>query len=278
MSKAVALLSGGLDSAVQAAYAKHTEGYEVHAVCFDYGQRHREELIAAGYIAEACGLDSLRVIQAPMPWLNCSLVGGGEVAIDRTAEERSSGLAPEYVPARNTIFVALAAGYAESIGADRIVVGWTVNDHAGFPDCTPQYRLAMNTALRLGTANGVQVGEGMGDHTKASLIFRSRALGVPLVRTWTCYAPVAGTTRDAGEVIFTARHCGRCDACLGRKEAFVDAGRPPRCMRDLLRLTDRRGAQRHRAPPERVAHSANTLLDRRPALSAVWAGIPLLLR
>ena len=227
MAKAVILLSGGLDSAVMAAYTKLTEGYETHAVCFDYGQRHREEIIAAGHVAEAIGLDSLRVIRADMSWLDCSLSGAGEVAKDRTLAERSVGLAPDYVPGRNTVFLSLAASYAETIGVGWLVVGWTTDDESGFPDCTPKYRTAMNRVLKLGTASGVQIAQTLAGNSKSALIFRGKGLGLAMELTWTCYDPQAGTTKDQhGEPLFAARHCGVCDACFGRKEAFTESGFP----------------------------------------------------
>lgn len=146
----IALLSGGLDSAVAA--AKVRDGNEVHALAVDYGQRHRCELDAARAVAEALGLASFREVKVALPWGGASLIDPAvAVAKDRSRDERGAGLAPDYVPGRNTIFLALALSWADAIGAKHLVVGWNAEDQAGFPDCRADFARAFDKVAAHGT-------------------------------------------------------------------------------------------------------------------------------
>lgn len=210
--KAIALLSGGIDSSVAAAVAKD-DGYEVHALAVDYGQRHRRELNSSRAVAEAMGLASFREVKIALPWGGASLIDSSvAVAKDRSRAERGEGLAPDYVPGRNTIFLALALSWADAVKADRLVVGWNAEDQAGFPDCTLAFADAFNDVAAEGTPTGPRVYAPLVTKDKAAIIAKGIELDVPLSMTWSCYDP-------RGDM-----HCARCDACKGRREGFAKAG------------------------------------------------------
>lgn len=207
----IALLSGGLDSTVAA--AKMRDANEVHALAIDYGQRHRCELDAARAVAEALGLASFREVKIALPWGGASLIDPGvEVAKDRSREERGEGLAPDYVPGRNTIFLALALSWADAIGAKSLIVGWNKEDQTGFPDCRADFAAAFNKVAALGTPTGPMISAPLLGLDKAGIVREGHELRAPLSLTWSCYDPKG------------ALHCGRCDACLGRREGFRTAG------------------------------------------------------
>ena len=212
--KVIALLSGGIDSAVAAAAAK-AEGMEVHALAVDYGQRHRRELVSAQVVAKESGLASFREVKIALPWGGASLIDKSlKVAKDRTRAERSEGLAPDYVPGRNTIFLALALSWADAVGAQRLVVGWNAEDQAGFPDCTMAFAKAFDGVAVEGTPTGPTIYAPLVEKDKAEIITFGTELRAPLDMTWSCYDP------------FIERQCGRCDACKGRREGFAKAGVP----------------------------------------------------
>lgn len=211
--KAIALLSGGIDSTVASAHAKINDGYEVHALAVDYGQRHRRELDSARAVAEALGLASFREVKIALPWGGASLIDQNvAVAKDRSHAERGEGLAPDYVPGRNTIFLALALSWADSVKAERLVVGWNAEDQAGFPDCTMAFAKAFDGVAAEGTPTGPSIYAPLVEKDKAGIVQAGHELGAPLSLTWSCYDPQG------------ALHCGRCDACLGRREGFRAAG------------------------------------------------------
>ncbi len=221
MKKAVILLSGGLDSAVTMYIARKAR-YECYALTFDYGQRHRRELLSAGRLARECGAH-LKLVALNLPWKGSSLV-------DRTARLPSArsvkkiiaaGIPSTYVPARNTIFLSIAASYAETIGASVIFIGAHAEDSSGYPDCGRDYLKAFDKVLRIGTKRGLAnklslkfplVGKG-----KSGIIKLAGSLGVPLRHTWSCYEG--------------ARHpCGKCDSCVLRAKGFKEAGiKDPLC-------------------------------------------------
>ena len=219
MKKAVVLLSGGLDSATTLAIAR-SEGYACYALSFAYGQRHSRELESAKKVAAALG-----AVEHLILTLDLRSIGGSaltaDIAVpkDRSTEQIGSGIPVTYVPARNTIFLAHALGWAEVLGAEDIFFGANVYDHSGYPDCRREYVDAFERLADLATKAGVEGKSRFKIHTplirmtKAEIIKRGRAFGVDLSLTWSCYEP----TPDG-------RPCGRCDSCLLRKKGFAEAG------------------------------------------------------
>lgn len=218
---AVVLLSGGLDSATVLAAARR-DGKPCWTLCFDYGQRHRHELAAASALAQAMG--SLRHVVMP---LDLRVMGGSaltsdvEVPKDRGAEEMGGGIPITYVPARNLIFLSVAAGLAEVAGASEIHIGVNAVDYSGYPDCRPEFIASFERTMNLGTRDGV---EGRGTRVVAPLIGLSKAqiirlgtsLGLEYGLTHSCYDPVT--------VHGSIRACGRCDSCQIRRRGFIEAG------------------------------------------------------
>lgn len=215
MSKrAVVLLSGGLDSATCLAMAQ-ADGYTCHTLAFDYGQRHRVELAAAERLSRAMGAASHRVVE-----LGLRQIGGSALTDDSIAvpEEASEGIPVTYVPARNTVFLALALGLAEVLDAQAIYIGVNAVDYSGYPDCRPAFIEAFQQMADLATRAGI---EGHGprlatpliDLSKAEIIHRGTALGVDYGLTVSCY--------QADE---QGRACGKCDSCRLRARGFADAG------------------------------------------------------
>jgi len=216
---AVVLLSGGLDSATTLAVAR-SEGYRLHALSIDYGQRLRVELEAARRVACFLGVAEHRVIRVELRAFGGSaLTGAAEVPKDRTAAELGEGIPATYVPARNTVLLSCALAWAEVLGAFDLFIGVNAIDYSGYPDCRPEYIRAFETLANLATRAGV---EGAGrfrvrtpliDKTKAQIIRLGLSLGVDYGLTHTCYDPPAD-----------GRACGRCDACLLRRRGFAEAG------------------------------------------------------
>ena len=201
--KSLVLLSGGLDSAVCLALELHG-GNGVVALAIDYGQQHKEELEAAHRVAVHYGVD-LRRAKVSMPFGDgVALLGGATVPAKRTQEERQAGIAPTYVPGRNTVLLALALGLAEVVGAKRIVIGATMADQAGYPDCRPGYMAAFG-ALAASAAVSVSVCAPLISMDKVEIGNLARELRVPVSMTRSCYLP--GTP------------CGVCDACVERERA-----------------------------------------------------------
>jgi 7-cyano-7-deazaguanine synthase len=217
--RAVILLSGGLDSATTAAIARG-QGFELYALTFDYGQRHRHELDAALRVAAAIGVLEHRVIKIDLSQFGASaLTTDAEVPKGRSDEQMQSGIPITYVPARNTVFLSLALAYAEVIIAANIFIGVNAIDYSGYPDCRPQFIEAFERLANLATKAGVEKQLAFRIHTplvkltKAQIIRRGVELGVDYSLTHSCYDPDAG-----------GRACGRCDSCLLRKRGFAEAG------------------------------------------------------
>lgn len=219
MKPAVVLLSGGLDSATTLAIAK-SQGYVPCALSFAYGQRHGRELESAKKVAAALGAREHLILN-----LDLRLIGGSALTADipvpkgRSQEEIGSGIPITYVPARNTIFLAHALGWAEVLGAEDVFFGANVLDHSGYPDCRREYVDAFERLANLATKAGVEGKSRFKIHTplikmtKAEIIRTGHALGVDFTLTWSCYEP----TPDG-------RACGFCDSCLLRKKGFAEAG------------------------------------------------------
>lgn len=219
---AVALLSGGLDSCVATACAS-ASGRAVHAISFDYGQRHAAELAAAARVAAALRVASHRVVRVDLRAIGGSaLTTSADVPKDRDPSHMASSAPATYVPARNTVFLAIALGLAETVGADAIVIGANAVDYSGYPDCRGPYLRAFeelaNLATVAGTTGGVRfrVEAPLLDMTKADIVRTGVRLGAPIALTRSCYDP-DGPDGDA---------CGRCDACILRRRGFEAAGVP----------------------------------------------------
>jgi 7-cyano-7-deazaguanine synthase len=214
MKKAVVLLSGGLDSATVLAIAK-AEGYECHALSFDYGQRHGAELKAAGKVAEFFGVAEHKLIRIGLDAIGGSALTDESIAVPDRPQE---GIPVTYVPARNTVFLAFALGWAEVLGSTDIFIGVNAVDYSGYPDCRPEYIAAFQTLAGLATKAGVEGAE-FHIHTpliqlsKADIIRRGTELGVDYALTVSCYSA-------DGE----GRACGVCDACRLRAAGFAAAG------------------------------------------------------
>ena len=217
--KAVVLLSGGLDSATVLAIAR-SEGFECHAISFDYGQRHRVELDSARRVAAALGAHDQVVIEFDLRKFGGSaLTSAIDVPKRRDIAAIPRGIPVTYVPARNTIFLSFALAYAETLGASDIFIGVNALDYSGYPDCRPEYIAAFEAMANLATKAGVQGVQRLRIHTpliqlsKAGIIQRGRDLGVDFALTSSCYDP-----RTDGAP------CGDCDACLLRQKGFSEAG------------------------------------------------------
>ena len=218
MKPAVVLLSGGLDSSTCLALAK-SQGFDCHALSFDYGQRQRQELAAAQAVAQTIGVASHRILN-----LDMRAIGGSALTSDmavpkhRSADEIGHGIPVTYVPARNTIFLSYALGLAEVLKANDIFIGVNALDYSGYPDCRPAFIQAFQTMANLATAAGVSGQSPMTIHTplidmtKAQIVRTALALGLDIDMTFSCYDPSAD-----GEP------CGACDACLLRAKGIAEA-------------------------------------------------------
>lgn len=214
--KAVILLSGGLDSATVVAMAK-ADGYACYSMSFDYGQRHRAELQAAERVAQHLGVVEHKVIG-----MNLNGIGGSALTDSRIAvpEELGEGIPVTYVPARNTLFLSLALGWAEVLGARDIFIGVNAVDYSGYPDCRPEFVEAFERLANLATKAGVE-GRGFSIHaplqdlSKGEIIQAGERLGVDYSMTVSCY--------QADE---DGRACGKCDSCRLRAAGFSEAGVP----------------------------------------------------
>jgi len=217
-TRAVVLLSGGLDSATTLAIAR-AEGYECHALSFDYGQRHVCELESAKKVAAALG-----AVQHLTLRLDLRAIGGSALTADievpkgRSDEAMSAGIPVTYVPARNTIFLSHALAWAEVLGAEDVFIGVNFLDYSGYPDCRPEFIEAFEKLANLATQAGVEGRSRFRVHTplielsKAQIVARAYELNVDLSLTWSCYAPEPD-----------GRACGLCDSCLLRKRGFAEA-------------------------------------------------------
>jgi 7-cyano-7-deazaguanine synthase len=215
---AVVLLSGGIDSTTTLAIAR-SEGFGCYALSFDYGQRHRHELHAASAVARALGAVEHRVVSVDLRAFGGSaLTGDIEVPKGRPPQEMTAGIPVTYVPARNTIFLSLALGWAEVLGAADIFIGVNAVDYSGYPDCRPKFIRAFEAMANLATKAGVEGGRftvhtPLIELTKAAIIKRGTELGVDYGPTLSCYDPDPATGRP----------CGRCDSCLLRARGFAEA-------------------------------------------------------
>lgn len=216
---AVVLLSGGLDSATTGAIAR-ASGYQLFALSVDYGQRHRFELQAAQRVAESLGVARHVVAAVGLGEFGGSaLTGDIAVPLDREDDQIAHGIPITYVPARNTVFLSLALGYAEVVGAADVFIGVNSIDYSGYPDCRPEFIAAFESLANLATKAGVEgtlrfrLHTPLLEMTKAEIIRRGLELGVDFSLTHSCYAP------DESGIA-----CGRCDACQLRLKGFAEAG------------------------------------------------------
>jgi 7-cyano-7-deazaguanine synthase len=219
MKHAIVLVSGGLDSTTVAAIAQEA-GYEVHALSFDYGQRHAVELDAARRVVTALGIRHHAVMK-----IDLRAVGGSALTADievpkhRDAAAMGHGIPVTYVPARNTIFLSFALAYAEVSNAQDIFIGVNALDYSGYPDCRPEYIRAYEAMANLATRAGVEGTQRLTIHaplmelTKAGIIARGTALGIDYGLTLSCYDP---SPEGAA--------CGACDSCQLRRKGFEEAG------------------------------------------------------
>lgn len=216
VSRAVVLVSGGLDSATVLAMARR-DGHECYALSFDYGQRQRAELRAAECVAAALGAVEHRIMVLDIGWM------GGSALTDTTIpvpHAPGSGIPITYVPARNTIFLAVGLGWAEVLGAQDLFIGANAVDYSGYPDCRPEFLTAFERLANLATRSGVsgerlRVQAPLVAMSKAEIIRAGLALGVDYAPTLSCYDPDAD-----------GRACGQCDACRLRARGFAAAGSP----------------------------------------------------
>ena len=212
--KAVILVSGGLDSSTVLAMAKQ-QGFDCYTLSFDYGQRHRSELFAAAKVSEAMQVKAHKVVS-----LDLGTIGGSALTdtnID-VPEYETTGIPVTYVPARNTVFLSIALGWAEVLGANDIFVGVNAVDYSGYPDCRPDYINAFEQMANLATKAGVEgnkltVHAPLIDMTKGQIIQAGTKIGVDYSVTVSCY--------QADE---EGAACGVCDSCRLRKQGFIDAG------------------------------------------------------
>ena len=215
--KAVILLSGGLDSATCLAIA-NKQGYACYAVSFDYGQRHKAELLAAKRLADELGVEGFKTIRIDMDGIGGSALTDDSIAVPEGGV--AEGIPVTYVPARNTIFLSLALGWAEVLDADDIFIGVNAVDYSGYPDCRPEFVSAFEKLANVSTKKGVEthslsIKTPLIDMSKADIINKGISLGVDYGLTVSCYQ-----ANDAGEA------CGKCDSCRLRTEGFAAAGVP----------------------------------------------------
>jgi 7-cyano-7-deazaguanine synthase len=214
--RAVILLSGGLDSSTCLLIARD-EGYEIHALSFDYGQRHRIELERAGHIARLYGAASHRIARIDFPAAGSSALTDLSIPVPKHALGEEP-VPITYVPARNTLFLAHALALAESLGAFDIFIGANALDYSGYPDCRPEFLEAFERTANLGTRAGTE-GRTFRIHApllrmgKAQIVRRAKELGLDFASTSSCYDPGAD-----------GAPCGSCDSCLLRQKGFEEAG------------------------------------------------------
>lgn len=235
--RAVVLVSGGLDSATVLAMAR-AEGYECYALSVEYGQRHRSELVAARNIASALGAREHRVVTVDLGGIGGSALTDHAIPVP---EEEGNGIPVTYVPARNTIMLSIALGWAEVLGAQDLFVGVNAVDYSGYPDCRPEFIRAFEQLANVATKAGAE-GKAFLIHAplmymnKAEIIARGMALGVDYARTISCYQ-----ADDEG------RACGRCDSCRLRAAGFVAAG-----VKDPTRYRKEGSSQNRVNPAEKA--------------------------
>ncbi|MFN3160962.1 MAG: 7-cyano-7-deazaguanine synthase QueC [Rubinisphaera brasiliensis] len=217
--KAVVLLSGGLDSSTTLAIARE-QGFELWAISFDYGQKHRFELDAARRLAQAFDVKKHVIVKIDLGAFGGSaLTSDIEVPKDRSTDQMEAAIPITYVPARNTVFLSTALGWAETLDCSDLFIGVNAVDYSGYPDCRPEFVEAFTRLANLATKTGVEgtadwkVHAPLIDLTKAEIVRKGTALGVDYAMTHTCYDP-----NEAGLA------CGHCDACQLRLQGFEQAG------------------------------------------------------
>jgi 7-cyano-7-deazaguanine synthase len=212
---AIVLLSGGLDSMVAAGLAR-AAGYRLFALTIDYNQRHRIELEAAAHIASVLGAERHVVMPLDLTKFGGSALTDSNIAVPKTGLE--AGIPITYVPARNTIFLSLALGWAEAVGARDLFIGVNALDYSGYPDCRPGFIAAFESMAAEATKAGVE-GQGFTVHTpliamsKADIALEAARLGLDAGMSWSCYDPTP-----------TGKPCGACDSCRLRAKGFAEAG------------------------------------------------------
>ena len=218
MKHAIVLLSGGLDSATVLAIAR-SQGYETYALSFDYGQRHQPEIEAAKKIADSLGAKKHLVVKIDNQiFAGSALTDKIDVPKSRSEKQIATGIPVTYVPARNTIFLAHALAWAETIGAGHIFIGANAIDYSGYPDCRPEFIILFETLANVATKSGVegariQVHAPLIKMSKADIIRKAVELKVDLSLTHSCYDPLPD-----------GRACGECDSCQLRQKGFREAG------------------------------------------------------
>lgn len=218
MKHAIVLLSGGLDSATTLAIAR-AQDYETYALSFDYGQRHKRELEAAKKIAKSIGAKKHLTIRIDNQIFGGSaLTNDVEVPKARSDKEIATGIPVTYVPARNTVFLAHALAWAETIGAGHIFIGANAIDYSGYPDCRPEFIILFETLANVATKAGVggarlQIHAPLIKMSKADIVRKAVELKVDLSLTHSCYDPSPD-----------GRACGKCDSCQLRQKGFSEAG------------------------------------------------------
>lgn len=220
IKKAVILVSGGLDSATTLAIAKN-QGYECYAMSFNYGQRHQVELKSAKAISIELGALEHKVVSLGLDDIGGSALTDKNIAVPQhESDDIEEGIPVTYVPARNTVFLSLALGWAEVLGAEAIFIGVNAVDYSGYPDCRPEYIEAFQTMANLATKTGVegkliQIKTPLIQLTKAEIIQKGTELGVDYSKTLSCYTPDT-----------EGRACGLCDSCHLRQMGFESANLP----------------------------------------------------
>jgi 7-cyano-7-deazaguanine synthase len=217
MPTAVVLLSGGLDSYTASAVARR-DGFDVCALSFRYGQRHRQEIEAASRVARAVGVTRHLVLDLDLTAIGGSSLTSTDMAVPKDRDVDASDIPSTYVPARNTIFLSVALGWAEVLGASDIFIGVNALDYSGYPDCRPEFIHAFEQLARVATRAGIE-GRGLTVHTplmmlgKADIIRLGLELGLDYGLTLSCYDPAPDGTP-----------CGHCDSCQLRMAGFASAG------------------------------------------------------
>jgi 7-cyano-7-deazaguanine synthase len=220
MKNAIVLVSGGLDSTTVAAIAQ-SEGFDVHALSFDYGQRHKIELDAARRVVAALGIKHHAVTAIDLRQFGGSALTA-DIAVPKERDlSEAHDIPVTYVPARNTIFLSFALAYAETVGAEDVFIGVNALDYSGYPDCRPEFIAAFETLANLATKAGVEGKQHLEIHAplmqldKAAIIRRGTELGVDYAWTLSCYDPAPPNIA-----------CGTCDSCQLRAKGFAEAGIP----------------------------------------------------
>lgn len=204
--KCVVILSGGTDSTT-VAYWANDQGYDVHAITFDYGQLAKVEFRHAAKISEKLGIDHLAIDLSELK----VIYEGVTSLVDESIPLTSTFTDPIIVPFRNGVFIAVAVAYAASIGSNHIFYGAHASDENSYPDCREEFYKAFEKAAQLGTELPIQIDAPFGNQPKSELLRKGVELGVPYELTWSCYTK-------------SPTHCGECESCNNRKKAFIESG------------------------------------------------------